>query len=82
MPTTRAGAAAVYSRNSPHDEEEIERARVHGGLGDFLHTDMHEVIGHASGQIEEGVGVPSETLKNYAPRSRRPAPILSPSTIF
>ncbi len=49
-----------------HDEEEIERGRVHGGLGDFLHTDMHEVIGHASGQIEEGVGVPSETLKNYA----------------
>jgi dipeptidyl-peptidase-3 len=49
-----------------HDEDEIERARVHGGLGDYLHTDMHEVIGHASGQIEDGVGTPAETLKNYA----------------
>ncbi len=33
---------------------------------DKLHTDMHEVIGHASGQIEPGVGQPHETLKNYA----------------
>lgn len=36
------------------------------GLADKLHTDMHEVIGHASGQIEPGVGQPHETLKNYA----------------
>jgi dipeptidyl-peptidase-3 len=27
---------------------------------------MHEVIGHASGQINPGVGQPAETLKNYA----------------
>ena len=27
---------------------------------------MHEVIGHASGQIENGIGQPHETLKNYA----------------
>ena len=27
---------------------------------------MHEVIGHASGQIEPGVAQPHETLKNYA----------------
>jgi dipeptidyl-peptidase-3 len=33
---------------------------------DKLHTDMHEVIGHASGQINEGVGQPNMTLKNYA----------------
>jgi dipeptidyl-peptidase-3 len=38
----------------------------YGGLADKLHTDMHEVIGHASGQIEPGVGQPHETLKNYA----------------
>ena len=31
-----------------------------------LHTDMHEVIGHASGQINKGVGDPDQTLKNYA----------------
>lgn len=33
---------------------------------DKLHTDMHEVIGHASGQINPGVGQPNMTLKNYA----------------
>jgi dipeptidyl-peptidase-3 len=38
----------------------------YAGLADKLHTDMHEVIGHASGQIEAGVGQPHETLKNYA----------------
>ena len=27
---------------------------------------MHEVIGHASGQIIPGVGTPKETLKSYA----------------
>src|SRR5690606_1349271 len=30
------------------------------------HTDMHECIGHASGQINPGVGTPDKTLKNYA----------------
>ena len=38
----------------------------YAGLADKLHTDMHEVIGHASGQIEKGIGQPHETLKNYA----------------
>jgi dipeptidyl-peptidase-3 len=31
-----------------------------------MHTALHEVIGHASGQINTGVGQPAETLKNYA----------------
>jgi dipeptidyl-peptidase-3 len=35
-------------------------------LAGDLHTDMHEVIGHASGQINKGVGDPDQTLKNYA----------------
>lgn len=38
----------------------------YAGLADKLHTDMHEVIGHASGRIEDGKGQPHETLKNYA----------------
>ncbi len=33
---------------------------------DKLHTDMHEVIGHASGQTNPGVGPSHETLKNYS----------------
>jgi len=47
-------------------EQEIARARAHNGLADKLHTDMHEVIGHASGAIKKGVGTPKQTLKNYA----------------
>lgn len=49
-----------------HDQEEIERAEKYGALAGKLHTAMHEVIGHASGQINPGVGQPSETLQNYA----------------
>src|SRR5690606_35769435 len=29
------------------------------------HTALHEVLGHASGQLEPGVPTPKETLKNY-----------------
>ncbi len=47
-------------------KEIAERVKKYAPLADKLHTDMHEVIGHASGQIEKGVGQPSETLKNYA----------------
>lgn len=46
--------------------EEVTRGREHGELADALHTDMHEVIGHASGALEPGVGTPKETLKSYA----------------
>jgi dipeptidyl-peptidase III len=44
----------------------IARLKKWAALGDDLHTDMHEVIGHASGQINPGVGEPDQTLKNYA----------------
>lgn len=47
-------------------EEEVGRAKAWGDISDTLHTDMHEVIGHASGQLKDGVGTPKETLKNYA----------------
>ncbi len=46
--------------------EEVDRAKKHGVLAGNLHTDMHEVIGHASGQINDGVGTPKETLKSYS----------------
>lgn len=48
------------------DAAEVARAKQHGSLAAALHTDMHEVIGHASGQINAGVGTPKETLKSYA----------------
>ncbi len=48
------------------DTEEIELEEKYGKLADKLHTALHEVIGHASGQINKGIGQPKETLKNYA----------------
>jgi dipeptidyl-peptidase III len=47
-------------------EEEIIRTRTHAEQAGDLHTDMHEVIGHASGQINAGVGTTRETLRQYA----------------
>ncbi len=47
------------------NEETKARARQYGNLASELHTDMHEVIGHASGQLEDGVATPDITLKNY-----------------
>jgi dipeptidyl-peptidase-3 len=44
----------------------VERAKKKGALEGNLHTDMHEVIGHASGKINEGISTPDVTLKNYA----------------
>ena len=49
-----------------HDEEEIVLEEKYGKLADKLHTALHEVIGHASGLINPGIGQPKETLKNYA----------------
>ncbi|WP_412561382.1 dipeptidyl-peptidase 3 family protein [Winogradskyella sp. MIT101101] len=49
-----------------HDDEELKLEEEHGQLADKLHTALHEVIGHASGQLNPGVGETKETLKNYA----------------
>ncbi|MEL6809833.1 MAG: dihydrofolate reductase [Bacteroidota bacterium] len=48
-----------------HDEEEVRLEEKYGQLADKLHTALHEVVGHASGQINQGVGTPKETLKRY-----------------
>ncbi len=47
------------------DEEEIALEKEYGAIADKLHTALHEVVGHASGQINDGVGTPKETLKSY-----------------
>ncbi len=49
-----------------HDEDELKLEEEFGQLADKLHTALHEVIGHASGQLNPGVGETKETLKNYA----------------
>jgi len=47
-------------------DEEVEYEEKYGGLADKLHTALHEVVGHASGRINDGIGQPKETMKNYA----------------
>jgi dipeptidyl-peptidase-3 len=43
--------------------EEIERCKKNGFIAGNLTTDMHECLGHASGQLE--TGVTPEALRNY-----------------
>lgn len=49
-----------------YTEEEIRLNETYGPLAGKLMTSLHEVIGHASGKLNPGVGTPKETLKNYA----------------
>ncbi len=49
-----------------NDSTELALEEAYGQIGDKLHTALHEVIGHASGQLNPGVGETKETLKNYA----------------
>lgn len=46
--------------------EEVARAKEYSSLAGKMHTALHEVVGHASGQLNPGIGTPKETLKNYA----------------
>ncbi|OFX59478.1 MAG: dihydrofolate reductase [Bacteroidetes bacterium GWA2_30_7] len=46
-----------------YSAEEIELAKKYGPLAGNIHTDLHECLGHASGQLLEGVS--TEALKNY-----------------
>jgi dipeptidyl-peptidase III len=46
--------------------EESERTNQHGTLAGELLTDMHEVIGHASGRQADGFkGTPQDAIKEY-----------------
>ncbi len=49
-----------------HDQQEIDWHKAYGAISRPLNTALHEVIGHASGKIEAGVGTPKETLKSYS----------------
>jgi dipeptidyl-peptidase-3 len=61
----KAGAAGMLEEFS-YDSVEVELSKKHGDQAAKLHTALHEVIGHASGKINDGVGTPKQTLKNYA----------------
>lgn len=52
-----------FGKEFSYSEEDLERAKKYGALAGSLHTDLHEVLGHASGQLLPGVS--TEALKNY-----------------
>lgn len=47
------------------DEAEVQRARKYGALTSNVHTDLHEVVGHASGQIMPEIINPAQILGRY-----------------
>ena len=62
--------ADAYERATPEglrvefawSDEEAERAKTWGALSQELTTNMHEVIGHGSGRMADGVGAPPHRL--------------------
>ncbi len=64
----------AYSKSTPGSmrsefawtPEEAQRAEKFGELGGELTTDMHEVIGHASGRLSESIkGTPQALIKEH-----------------
>jgi len=49
-----------------YSEEEVSLSKKYGILASNLHVDLHEIVGHGSGKLKEGVSNPSDTLKSYA----------------
>jgi len=47
-----------------YSHDEIELAKAYGSMASNLHTDLHECLGHGSGQLLAGTS--SEALKNYS----------------
>lgn len=46
------------------DNQEIELLRTYGSLTNNIHTDLHECLGHGSGQLKEGTS--SNALKEFS----------------
>jgi len=61
-----AGKESGVLEEFAYSDEEKARGKKYGLLGTNLHVDLHEIVGHGSGKIKEGVGEPSKTLKSYA----------------
>ena len=61
----KAGGA-VATQEFAHDEEEIAIAAKYSEACGKMHTALHEVIGHASGKLKDGMAEPNVTLKHYS----------------
>jgi dipeptidyl-peptidase-3 len=59
----QASLGSGFGKEFSYSEEVLERAKKYGAQAGNLHTDLHEVLGHASGQLLAGVS--TEALKNY-----------------
>lgn len=61
----KAGSSGLLEEFA-FDDTEIKRSKEFSEIGDNMHTALHEVVGHASGKLNPGIGTPKQTLKNYA----------------
>jgi dipeptidyl-peptidase-3 len=59
----QASLGSGFGKEFSYSEEIIERSKKYGAQASNLHTDLHEVLGHGSGQLLPGVEY--EILKNY-----------------
>ncbi len=57
---------ALALQEFANDPTEIKYAKKYGEACGKMHTALHEVIGHASGQMNPGVPEPNVTLKHYS----------------
>lgn len=46
--------------------QEVELHKKYSSLASKLHVDLHEIVGHGSGKLADGVAEPASTLKSYA----------------
>jgi dipeptidyl-peptidase-3 len=53
-----------FGQEFTYSQELLERAKKYGPLAGNIHTDLHEVLGHGSGQLLPGVA--DDALKNYS----------------
>jgi dipeptidyl-peptidase-3 len=49
-----------------YSPQEIEIHNQYSAPASKLHVDLHEIVGHGSGKLAEGVADPATTLKSYA----------------
>lgn len=60
----QASLGSGFEEEFGFSPELIGRSQRYGALGSRLHTDLHECLGHGSGQLAPGVR--GDELKNYA----------------
>lgn len=60
----QASMGSGFEEEFGYSPELIARSKRYGAMGGRLHTDLHECLGHGSGQLAPGVQ--GDELKNYA----------------